>query len=145
MKEVECIYSTQENETRNAALKRENNSLRKDVTGIDEFFSLLRSMTEEQSQATIRYIRDSQVDPANIIAANKKADPEVQRRLSPIKTAAASLPPMQSYLEFQLITYHLNAYSSFEPLHAASIDLSVIDVPFHFVSGAPNRERRKAD
>ncbi|ORY16396.1 hypothetical protein BCR34DRAFT_597685 [Clohesyomyces aquaticus] len=133
-KELECIYTAQENETPAGALKRENHTLKQKTADIAELFSLLRSMPEDQSFAVIRHIRSCQTEPADVVRQIKRGDFKSDSHLSAITAASAYLPQLLSSLELELLTSHPNAYPSLDPLDVGTVDLNLIGIPFRFRS-----------
>lgn len=134
LKELECIYTAQENETPAGALKRENNALKQKTADIAELFGLLRAMPEDQSFAVIRHIRSCNSEPADVVRQIKQGDFKSNSALSSVTTASAYLPQLLSSLELELLTAHPNAYPTLGPLDVGTVDLNLIGIPLRFRS-----------
>lgn len=104
----ECTYrNTEEHETPTMALKRENDTLRENVTTLEVFIKQLRSAPDDIARDILQKLRSA----PDLFAVVRAATGEVINGQPSEKTTALGiLPQIHSDAEFELMVRHPNAY-----------------------------------
>jgi hypothetical protein len=135
---AKCVYDTEENESRLGALKRKNQELTEGSSKWEQLFDFLKSQPDDVANETLQRLRRG-TSPKGLLESIEK---EGLSYTSPSQHATdrSFLPPTQSFLEFELVASHSNAYPSLVPLDVASVDLKLLGLA---PSGTANTKWRR--
>jgi hypothetical protein len=121
---TECVYETVENESRLKALKRKNQELSESPSKWERLFDFLKSQPDDVAKETLHRIRRG-ASPRGLLNATENKG-LIYRPPSPHSTDRSFLPPTLSFLEYELVVSHSNAYPSLIPLEVAAVDLKLL-------------------
>lgn len=113
----ECVYTSKdESETPTMALKRVNESLKQTTDALEELVNCLKYMPEETAQFILRKLRSaSEMEPAVILQSIRSEMDLPTNLMSEQSATRATLSPIQSEREFELMASHSNAYPPLDP------------------------------